>query len=407
MVFMSELLVSAIGPVLRNALAQLRALRSWPDPTSGFAYKLFKALDRTPPEAFSQPFRPANPQLLRRAPELAAFGYVIAETGTETPSDWAQAFDRLMGRDAYPSDRNSFVHNPLELLGIAFGVRECAATTDAQRAWLIDTIGCGISNHQFMDVTARAAVSCAVGIVDPGRISVTASLRSNPVVTKLKTEELLLLTAIEHLFPDSTSLDVVAAEQELAIRVLSAGAPARDAAEAAALYLSLDRAIQRASLGLGPDTNPVTMIIAFCRRFPLFVARLQARQRGRTPFPIGDEYDVQDLLHAILKLQFDDVRPEEWTPSYAGNSSRTDFFLPRERAIIEAKMTRSGLGQKEVANQLIIDVARYAKMAQVDHLVCLVYDPERRCSNPSALEDDLGQSEGRLRVSVVVCPRGT
>ena len=210
------------------------------------------------------------------------------------------------------------------------------------------------------------------------------------------------MTAIEHLFPDSTSLDVVAAEQEIAIRVLSAGAPARDAAEAAALYLSLDRAIQRASLGLGPGTNPVTMIIAFCRRFPLFVARLQARQRGRTPFPIGDEYDVQDLLHAILKLQFDDVRPEEWTPSYAGNSSRTDFFLPRERAIIEAKMTRSGLGQKEVADQLIIDVARYAKMTQVDHLVCLVYDPERRCSNPSALEDDLGQSDGRLRVSVAL-----
>lgn len=404
---MSDLLVSATGQVLQSALAQLRALPSWPDPTSGFAFKLFKALDRARPVGFSQPLRSVTPQLLRRAPELAAFGYVITETGTETQYEWAQAFDRLMGRDVYPSDRNSFVHNPLELLGMAFGVKECVVSSDAQRDWLINTIGYGISHREFMDVTARAAVSCAVGIVDPGRISVTESVRNSPAVAELKTEELLLLTGMEHLFPGSACLDIVAAEQEIATRVLSGGVPARDAAEAAALYLALDRAIERASLGLGPDTNPVAMIIAFCRRFPLFVARLQARQRGRTPLPVGDEYDVQDLLHAILKLHFEDVRPEEWTPSYAGNSSRTDFFLPRERAIIEAKMTRSGLGQKEVANQLIIDVARYAKMTQVDHLVCFVYDPEQRCTNPSALEDDLGQSEGRLRVSVVVCPRGT
>jgi hypothetical protein len=312
-----------------------------------------------------------------------------------------------MGRDAYPSDRNSFVYNPLELLGIAFGVKECAETTDLQRTWLIGIIERGISDRQFMDFMTRAAVTCAMAIIDPGRISATASVRSSPVIKELKTEELLLGSAIEHLFPGSASLDVVAAEEEIATRVLSEGAPVRDVAEAAALYVSLDRVIQRAALGLGPGTDPVTTIIALCRRFPLFVHRLQVRQRGRSSFAVDDEYDVQDLLHAILKLHFDDVRPEEWTPSYAGNASRTDFFLPRERTIIEAKMTRSGLGQKEVTDQLIIDVARYSKMMQVDVLVCLVYDPKGRCTNPSALEDDLAKSEGRFRVRVAVCPRGT
>jgi hypothetical protein len=75
---------------------------------------------------------------------------------------------------------------------------------------------------------------------------------------------------------------------------------------------------------------------------------------------------VQDLLHAILKLHFDDVRPEEVTPSYAGRASRVDFYLPRERIVVEAKMTRANLGQKEVANQLLIDVARYAQMPTVN-----------------------------------------
>jgi hypothetical protein len=401
------LLLSSIGRVSQTARGKLRALPSWPDPTSGFAYKLWKALDLAPLDGFSQPLRPATPQLLRRAPELAAFGYVITETGNETQSDWAQAFERLMGRDAYPSDRNSFVYNPLELLGIAFGVKECAETTDLQRAWLVDTIERGISDCRFVDFMTRAAITCAAAIVDPGRISVTALVCSSPVIKELKTEELLLGSAIEHLCPGCASLDVMAAEEEIATRVLSEGVPSRDAAEAAAVHVSLDRVIQRAALDLGRGIDPVTTIIALCRRFSLFVDRLQGRQRNRSPFVIGDEYDVQDLLHAILKLHFDDVRPEEWTPSYAGSSSRTDFLLPRERSIIEAKMTRSGLGQKEVANQLIIDIARYSKMPQVDHLVCLVYDPDRRCANPSALEDDLAQSDGRLRVDVVVCPRGT
>ena len=46
---------------------------------------------------------------------------------------------------------------------------------------------------------------------------------------------------------------------------------------------------------------------------------------------------MQDLLHAILKLHFDDVRPEEYTPSYSGNASKVDFYLPPERLVVEAK----------------------------------------------------------------------
>jgi hypothetical protein len=403
---MSDVLISALGQVLQNALAQLRMLPSWPDPASGFAYRLFKAIGEPYPDGFTQPLRMVNPLLLRRAPELAAFGYVIDQISSELQADWAQALARLMGRDAYPSDRNSFIHSPFELLGVAFGLRNCPATTDEQRAWLIDTIGNGVRDHQFLDTIERAAATCAVGIVNPSRISITASLSNTPALVELKTEELLLMMGIEHLFVGSTSLDLPAAEQEIATRVMSVGAPVRDTAEVAALSIALDRVLQRALHAVRPSADPVAMVTALCRRFPLFVDRLQSRQRDRLPFKPEDEYDVQDLLHAILKLHFDDVRPEEWTPSYAGSSSRTDFLLARERVIIEAKMTRHNLKQREAANQLIIDVARYSKMPQVDNLVCLVYDPERLCTNPTALEDDIADSDGRLRVTVVVCPHG-
>ena len=67
---------------------------------------------------------------------------------------------------------------------------------------------------------------------------------------------------------------------------------------------------------------------------------------GRAPFEVSNEYDVQDLLHGLLKLQFNDVRPEEYTGSYGGNASRVDFYLPQERIIIEAKMTSRELRSK-------------------------------------------------------------
>jgi hypothetical protein len=194
-------------------------------------------------------------------------------------------------------------------------------------------------------------------------------------------------------------------EQALLSRAFTQPIPINDAAEAAALAVLARRATDQIVLG-SPETTPEDRIIALCRRFPLFVDRFQVRQRGRAPLAVNDEYDVQDLLHAILTLHFDDVRPEEFTPSYAGNASRVDFYLPRERIIVEAKMTRNNLGQKEVANELAIDAARYAQMSTVDTLICVVYDPGRKCGNPKTLENDVEASAGRLKLRAVVCPQG-
>jgi hypothetical protein len=310
-----------------------------------------------------------------------------------------------MGRDIFPPDRNSFIHNPLELIGIALGVSACTAATEDQRTWLANTIHHGFATRQFVEVTGQVAALCAEHTVVPKRTDPAPRITHGTL--RLQTGELAFLTALALLFPDCAAVDVASAEQEIISRMLSAATPLNDGAEAAALYVILKRAIDRAVLNIGIETDPVGKVVALCRRFQLFVDRLQARQRKREPYPITDEYDVQDLLHAVLKLHFEDVRPEEWIPSYAGSSSRTDFLLPRERTVIEAKMTRPGLSQKEVTNELIVDIARYSKALHVDNLVCFIYDPARRCTNPSALEDDLAHTEGRLHVTAIVCPRGT
>ena len=105
--------------------------------------------------------------------------------------------------------------------------------------------------------------------------------------------------------------------------------------------------------------DAIAIIENLCDRFHLVVRRLKARHNDRDTLTVKDEYDVQDLLHSLLFLHFDDVRVEEWTPSYAGGSSRMDFLLKQEQIVIEVKKTRKTLKAKEVGEQLIIDITKY------------------------------------------------
>lgn len=127
------------------------------------------------------------------------------------------------------------------------------------------------------------------------------------------------------------------------------------------------------------------------------------RYQKRDTLEIKDEYDVQDLLQGILRLFIDDVRPEDYVPSYAGGNSRTDFYLPQYNTYIETKMTRNGLQDREVGEQLAIDIARYGDRCQT--LICFIYDKGRLLSNPYGLISDLeALGADRVHVKVYIAP---
>ena len=117
--------------------------------------------------------------------------------------------------------------------------------------------------------------------------------------------------------------------------------------------------------------------------------QLKNRYDKRETFTIKDEYDVQDLLKSLLAIEFEDIRPEEYTPSFAGSSTRVDFLLKNEKIVIEVKKTRKGLSDKEIGDQLILDSQHYKVHPDCKHLICFVYDPENRIKNPRGLENDL------------------
>jgi hypothetical protein len=150
--------------------------------------------------------------------------------------------------------------------------------------------------------------------------------------------------------------------------------------------------------------NPLLTVVKLCSRFHVVARQLRSRHGQRETLIVQDEYDVQDLLHALLWLEFEDIRAEETTPSYAAKSSRMDFLLKRERIVVEVKKTRVGLGAKEIASQLIEDIDRYKVHPDCKTLVCFVYDPEGLVANPRGVETDLSREEGPFPVHVLIRP---
>lgn len=159
----------------------------------------------------------------------------------------------------------------------------------------------------------------------------------------------------------------------------------------------------------GEDENredAVTRLLHVIDRFNLVARQVRDRYAGRPTLDVEDEYDVQDLMHALLGVDFDDIRKEEWCPSYAGGASRMDFLLKNEQVVLETKKSRKGLDAKRLGEELLIDIQRYQAHPDCKRLVCFVYDPEARIANPRGIENDLTGNRSGIDVIVRIAPSG-
>lgn len=128
---------------------------------------------------------------------------------------------------------------------------------------------------------------------------------------------------------------------------------------------------------------------------------LTYRRKGAEQLRFTNEYDVQDLLHALLRPWVQDVRPEEYTPSYAGKSTRMDFLLPAHELVIETKCVRDRQHAKNVGDELLLDIGHYAAHPTCKKLWCVIYDPEHLLTNPGGLTDLAGEHKRSDRGIVV------
>ncbi len=142
------------------------------------------------------------------------------------------------------------------------------------------------------------------------------------------------------------------------------------------------------------------------RGLPRAMQPLIHRRKGAQSLQFTSEYDIQDLLHALLRPWISDIRPEEFCPSYAGSNTRMDFLLPTHNLVIETKRVRDKSHATKIGNELIIDIEHYQKHQNANHLWCVIYDPNLFISNPNGLINDLqgqrSRPERNINVKVII-----
>ena len=151
--------------------------------------------------------------------------------------------------------------------------------------------------------------------------------------------------------------------------------------------------------------DKIELLEEILNNFHRVVRQLRNRHDDRITLEINDEYDVQDLIHSLLLIHFEDVREEEYTPSYAGSSSRMDFLIKDINTVIETKMTRGTLKDKQLGDELIIDIEKYAKHPDCEKLYCFIYDPKEFIKNPKGLEKDLSDNSDEIEVETIIVPK--
>ncbi|WP_231864968.1 hypothetical protein [Sorangium cellulosum] len=157
---------------------------------------------------------------------------------------------------------------------------------------------------------------------------------------------------------------------------------------------------------LRKPTSVHELILTLVRGLPRAMHPLTHRRKGAISLSFQSEYDIQDLLHALLRPWVADIRPEEFTPSYAGSSTRMDFLLPAHRLVLELKLIRDHTHGRKVGNELIIDIEHYRRHPDCDALWCIIYDPNNFIPNPQGLASDLegkrSTTDGAVDVRILI-----
>jgi hypothetical protein len=131
------------------------------------------------------------------------------------------------------------------------------------------------------------------------------------------------------------------------------------------------------------------LLVRLITGVPRAMYPLTTRRKGAQSLSFSNEYDVQDLLHVLLRPWVKDIRPEEYTPSYAGKSTRMDFLLPEHKTVVELKFVRDVTHGKHVGQELQIDIGHYRQHPHCDRLWCVVFDQSNCLPNRDGLIRDL------------------
>ncbi|MHB8252158.1 MAG: PD-(D/E)XK nuclease domain-containing protein [Acidiferrobacter sp.] len=120
----------------------------------------------------------------------------------------------------------------------------------------------------------------------------------------------------------------------------------------------------------------VDLVERLCKRLPQAARILAIRSRkGKAGYEITDEYDVQDLLHALMRGYLKYSVQEDPLPKVAGaKSGRVDISVDDLGILIEIKYVHGPEDQKRLLEEYSQDLVLYAQWVHLRTLIYLIYN---------------------------------
>lgn len=140
-----------------------------------------------------------------------------------------------------------------------------------------------------------------------------------------------------------------------------------------------DETLIRADLGL---------LKTICSRIRFSASALEDRRKGGTSYVVRDEYDVQDLLYAVIRASVKFAIQEQPIEKLANAASgRADLAINELGSLIEVKYARKAADQKKFAEEISHDLQLYSKWPHLEHLIVLIYNSQA-LKDPEAFDKD-------------------
>lgn len=144
---------------------------------------------------------------------------------------------------------------------------------------------------------------------------------------------------------------------------------------------------------IGQD-NKLDLLFKTIEKFTSASKSLTNRRKGKPNIQIEDEYDIQDILQAILKPHFPTIKIEEVVP---GNDAekflKIDFVLSNIKVAIECKCIRDKNHAKKLTKEINDDIQTYHKHSHCSHLVFFIYDKDLLITSPDTLEENYSKKQ--------------
>lgn len=136
------------------------------------------------------------------------------------------------------------------------------------------------------------------------------------------------------------------------------------------------------------NSDQIDMIFTVIDKFSTAAKPLLIRRKNKPRIKFNDEYDIQDVLHTILKPFFPSIKSEEVVSGGSKRFLKIDFLITSEKIGIECKFVKSNLKIDKIKAQINDDIQTYHQHQDCSTLIFFLYDKNQIIVDPDSLEKE-------------------